>query len=193
MGAVSPDPVVDDSLERIVRETIVGPTLAALARRGAPFSGFLFAGLMLTPDGPRLLEYNVRLGDPEAQAILPRIGGADLLEVCRWAAGLRSEPPAPSFDPRPVCAVVVAADGYPEDPRRGDAITIDPGLDGPDRWFVHAGTRVMDGALVTAGGRVGAVVARADTPSAARAAAYDGVDLVTFAGKTYREDIGRPT
>jgi phosphoribosylamine--glycine ligase len=190
MGAVSPDPVVDDALERVVRETIVGPTLEELARSGIPFSGFLFAGLMLAADGPRLLEYNVRLGDPEAQAILPRVAGGDLLEVCRWVAGLRPNRPAVAFDPRPVCAVVVAADGYPEAPRRGDTIHIDPLLEGPDRWFDHAGTRLVEGTLTTAGGRVGAVVARADTAAAARSAAYEGVDLVTFAGKNFREDIG---
>jgi len=193
MGAVSPNPIVDAGLERAVAETIVGPTLQAMVRRGAPFTGFLYAGLMLTTAGPMLLEYNVRLGDPEAQAILPRLAKGEFLEVCRWVAGLRHDAPALRFDRRPTCAVVVAADGYPASPRRGDPITIDPGIEDADRWFLHAGTAIENGALVTAGGRVGAVVARGATARRARQHAYAGVDLVTFAGKTVRHDVGGET
>jgi phosphoribosylamine---glycine ligase len=190
MGAISPNPLIDDALELEVAESIVRPTLDALAARGTPFRGFLFAGLMLTADGPRLLEFNVRLGDPEAQAVLPRLADGAFLEVCRWVAGAVESPPDARADRRSVCAVVVAADGYPDKPRRGDPIVFDPDLETEDRWFIHAATRVDDGGLVTDGGRVGAVVARADGASGARHAAYEGVSLVRWEGMRYRTDIG---
>lgn len=190
MGAMSPNPIVDASLERVVADTIVAPTLAAIARRGAPFSGFLYAGLMLTGDGPRLLEFNVRLGDPEAQVILPRLESDAFVETCRWVAGLRTDPPTVGVDRRPTCGVVVASEGYPGTPRRGDPIAVDPTLATPDRWFIHAGTALDAGTLVTAGGRVGAVVARGRTANEARRRAYDGVALVSFPGMTIRTDIG---
>jgi phosphoribosylamine--glycine ligase len=190
MGAISPNPVIDPGLDGLVADMIVAPTLQALARRGAPFSGFLFAGVMLTGDGPRLLEYNVRLGDPEAQAVLPRLDAGELLEVCRWVARLRSDPPPLRIDRRATCAVVAASRGYPESPRTGELVAIDPMLETPDRWFIHSGTAFQDGALVTAGGRVGAVVAREATAAEARASAYRGVSLVTFPGMTFRRDIG---
>jgi phosphoribosylamine--glycine ligase len=190
MGAISPNPIVGATLEAEVADTIVVPTLTAMARNGTPFHGFLYAGVMLTDDGPMLLEYNVRLGDPEAQAIIPRLDPSALFEVCRWVAGLRRDPPDLRVDPRPTCVVVVAAEGYPEAPRRGDSITIDPAIETRNRWFIHAGTAIDDGGLVTAGGRVGAVVARGETGDAARRRAYEGVDLVTFPGMTYRTDIG---
>jgi phosphoribosylamine--glycine ligase len=187
---MSPNPIVDASLERVVADTIVAPTLAAIARRGAPFSGFLYAGLMLTGDGPRLLEFNVRLGDPEAQVILPRLESDAFVETCRWVAGLRTDPPTVGVDRRPTCGVVVASEGYPGTPRRGDPIAVDPTLATPDRWFIHAGTALDAGTLVTAGGRVGAVVARGRTANEARRRAYDGVALVSFPGMTIRTDIG---
>lgn len=190
MGAVSPNPLIDEDLQREVTEAIVRPTLAALEERGTPYSGFLFAGLMLTDDGPRLLEFNVRLGDPEAQAVLPRLDDGSFLDLCHWAVGAGLDPPDVVVDPRAVCAVVLATQGYPDEPRTGDAISMDPELETPDRWFVHAGTAVTDGALVAAGGRVGAVVARADSLAAARRAAYEGVSLVRWAGMTFRRDIG---
>jgi phosphoribosylamine---glycine ligase len=191
MGAVSPNPMVDASLVDEVTASIVLPTLEAMAARGSPYSGFLFAGLMLTDDGPRLLEYNVRLGDPEAQAILPRISGGGFVDVVAWAAGIGDEEaPIPVEDPRSVCAVVLAADGYPGPPRTGDPIEVDPGLEGADRWLIHAATRLDDGTLVTAGGRVGAVVGRAESLERARLLAYEGVGLVRWEGMTYRGDIG---
>lgn len=190
MGALSPSPIVDDALIETAVATMVRPTLEALDARGSPFAGFLFAGLMLTDDGPRLLEFNVRLGDPEAQAVLPRLGPGVFAQVCRWVAGLEDAPPIVEEDPRPVCAVVLASAGYPDDPRRGDAITVHPDLATPDRWLVHAGTRLAEGDLVTDGGRVAAVVARGDTAEGARSAAYEGVSLVRWEGMMYRTDIG---
>jgi phosphoribosylamine---glycine ligase len=190
MGAISPNPLIDEALELEIAESIIRPTLNALADRGTPFRGFLFAGLMLTDDGPRLLEFNVRLGDPEAQAVLPRLADGAFLEVCRWVAGAVESLPETVADPRAVCAVVLTADGYPEDPRRGDPIAFDSDLETADRWFIHAATRADDGVLVTDGGRVGAVVARADGAARARHAAYEGVSLVRWDGMTYRTDIG---
>jgi len=193
MGAVSPNPDIDSALEGRVRHEMVLPVLDHLAGKGMPYTGFLFVGLMLTGDGPRLLEFNVRLGDPEAQAILPRLPEGRFLEMCLWAAGEGERPvPAPD-DARPVCAVVLAAAGYPVDRRRGDPITIDDRLAGPDRWFIHAGTRSDEAGLVTAGGRVGAVVAQGATAEVARRHAYEGVSLVRWDGMIHRTDIGLPT
>ena len=171
MGSVSPNPLIDPGLEDEVTETIVRPTLGALEQRGTPYVGFLFAGLMLTDEGPRLLEFNVRLGDPEAQAILPRLGAGSFLDLCRWAAGIAPGPPPVPVEPGAVCAVVLAAAGYPDSPRKGDSIVLDPSLETADRWFVHAGTATADGLLVTNGGRVGAVLARAGSLGAARGTA----------------------
>jgi phosphoribosylamine---glycine ligase len=190
MGAISPNPLIDEALEREVAESIVRPTLAAMAARGTPFRGFLFSGLMLTEDGPRLLEFNVRLGDPEAQAVLPRLADGAFLDVCLWAAGDGADPPDVVADARSACAVVLAAAGYPDEPRRGDAITIDPALETDDRWFIHAATRSTDSGLVTDGGRVGSVVAVGASAGAARHAAYQGASLVRWEGMTYRTDIG---
>jgi phosphoribosylamine---glycine ligase len=190
MGAVSPNPDVDTRIDTPVREQFVLPVLERLAEDGTPFRGFLFSGMMLTEESPYLLEFNVRLGDPEAQVVLPRLPDGVFAEVCAWVAGLRADPPTFEFDRRHTCAVVLAAEGYPHDPRRGDPITISPGLESEDRWFIHAGTRLDDGTLLTDGGRVGAVVARAESQEAARSAAYEGVSHVQWAGMTHRSDIG---
>ena len=191
MGAVSPNPIVPPDLEEEARRRIVLPTLQRLAAAGTPFHGFLFTGLMLTASGPVLLEFNVRLGDPEAQVVLPRLSDGVFADLCAWVAGTRDTPPVVSGDAPPTCAVVLAAAGYPEAHRRGDPITLSAGLETADRWFIHAGTRRDGGTLLTNGGRVGAVVARGATPAAARNAAYSGVTHVQWEGMTYRSDIGR--
>lgn len=190
MGAVSPNPRVDPNVETAVRRDFVLPTLQQLAEQGTPFSGFLFSGLMLDDGQPYLLEFNVRLGDPEAQAILPRLPDGAFAEVCAWVAGLQQHPPVFEFDRRHTAAIVLSAAGYPESPRRGDPISISPELDTADRWFIHAGTRLDEGRLLTHGGRVGAIVARGDTLDAARAIAYDGVGHVQWEGMIHRNDIG---
>ncbi|MEX2322837.1 MAG: phosphoribosylamine--glycine ligase [Acidimicrobiia bacterium] len=190
MGAVSPNPDVDTRIDVPVRDQFVLPALERLTADGTPFKGFLFSGMMLTEESPYLLEFNVRLGDPEAQVVLPRLPDGVFTEVCAWVAGLRANPPTFEFDRRHTCAVVLAADGYPGAPRRGDPITLSPGLESEDRWFIHAGTRLDNGTLLTDGGRVGAVVARAESKEAARVAAYEGVSRVQWAGMTHRSDIG---
>ena len=190
MGAVSPNPVVPGALEGDVRESIVLPTLRRMQREGTPFRGFLFSGLMVTSEGPMLLEYNVRLGDPETQAILPRLPDGAFSEVCAWVSGLSDDRPRIVFDDRVTCAVIVATDGYPESPRIGDGVTLGDGLETADRWFIHAGTARDGQGLRTAGGRVGAVVARGDDLDDARRSAYAGVDLIQWPGMHYRSDVG---
>jgi phosphoribosylamine--glycine ligase len=190
MGAISPNPAISRALEAEVLGRIVSPTLAALESAGTPFRGVLFVGLMLTERGPQLLEFNVRLGDPEAQAILPRLAPGELRRLCVATARGALGGFTLNVDPNPTCAVVLTAAGYPEAPRRGDRIQLGTGLVTENRWFIHAGTRESDGALETNGGRVAAVVARGTTPAAARAQAYAGVDRVSFDGMHLRRDIG---
>lgn len=190
MGAVSPNPLIDSALQEAVRRGIVVPTLRALSQDGAAFRGFLFVGIMLTRRGPHLLEFNVRWGDPEAQAILPRLHPGELLRLCQAVATDSLQDFELGVDPRPTCAVVLAAAGYPGAPRKGDAIAVDTRLATTDRWLVHAGTQ-QDEQLVTAGGRVAAVVARGDTVEEARQSAYQGVEFVQFKGMQHRRDIGQ--
>jgi phosphoribosylamine--glycine ligase len=159
-----------------------------LARRGTPFHGVLYAGLMLTEDGPRVLEFNVRFGDPETQAVLPRLR-SDRLELARRATepgGLRGA--ELEWDPRAAVTVVLASRGYPTSSSSGDPIS---GLDRvpPEVEVTHAGTAERGGAIVTAGGRVLNVTALGADVRAARTAAYAAADVIEFDGKTYRRDI----
>jgi phosphoribosylamine--glycine ligase len=166
------------------------PVVDELARRGTPFSGVLYAGLMMTTAGPRVIEFNVRFGDPETQAILPRLDTdvLELLDACATPGGLADITPL-RWDPRAAVTVVLASAGYPESSCTGDVIE---GLDGvPDDVFVtHAGTaRRGDGAIVTAGGRVLSVTALGDDIAAARAAAYSATGGIAFDGVQLRRDI----
>jgi len=190
MGAISPNPDLDDTVVARVTEVLIAPVLDHLAGLGRPYRGFLYAGVMLTAAGPRLLEFNVRLGDPEAQGVLPRLPTGAFAALAESIARGRLDTSPIAFDPRPTTTVVMAAHGYPDHPRRGDPITIEPWVDGPDRWVDQAGTRAEDGRLVTAGGRVLAVVARGATPEAAGAAAYEGVSGIRWDGAHHRTDIG---
>lgn len=190
MGAVSPNPDLDPDLVTEATERIVLPVLRTLEAEGARYRGFLYAGLMLTAAGPRLVEFNVRLGDPEAQAVLPRLGAGDLLDLCRRVATGELAGYSPRIDPRPTCAVVVASAGYPGAARRGDPIAVDQGIEDVDRWIDHAGTARQGGELVTAGGRVAAVVARAASAAEARRRAYAGVAGIRWPGMVFRGDIG---
>ena len=193
MGAYSPLPDLDDAAVERILETVHRPLLAELARRGTPFRGFLYAGLMLTSDGPLLLECNVRLGDPEAQAILPRLAGPlgpTLLAAAR--GGLPASGPAhlPTV-PGATVAIVLAAKGYPGDPRRGDPID---GLDAArdlGALVFHAGTvQRPQGGWGTNGGRVLAVVGGGRDVPAARIQAERAADTVTWDGQQRRHDIG---
>jgi len=188
MGAYSPVAEVDAAFLERVRAEVHQPVLDELARRGTPFHGVLYAGLMLTADGPQVLEYNVRFGDPETQAVLPRLR-SDLLDLMVRAtrpgglAGAGLE-----WDPRAAVTVVLASGGYPESSSSGDEIS---GLDAvPDGIeLTHAGTAERAGAIVTAGGRVLNVTALGDDVPAARAAAYAAADMIAFDGRQLRRDI----
>jgi phosphoribosylamine--glycine ligase len=189
MGSYCPVPEVDAAMAERICADVHQPVVDELARRGTPFHGILYAGLMLTADGPRVLEFNTRFGDPETQAVLPRLR-TDLAELMLAAArpgGLGTIEQL-DWDPRQAVTVVLAAAGYPEAPRTGDAIH---GLDavGPGIEVTHAGTAERDGELVTAGGRVLSVTALGEGPAAARAAAYAAADAIQFDGKQARRDI----
>jgi phosphoribosylamine--glycine ligase len=191
MGAYAPAPVLTAELERRAMDEIVRPTAAALAAAGTPFSGVLYAGLMLTAAGPKLIEYNVRFGDPECEAIMPLVEGdfAELLNAV--ATGRLAE-----FDPlmlAPKCAmtVILAARGYPGTPVSGGAIRAIEAAEQVEGVTVfHAGTALTDRGLVAKGGRVLAVTAVADNFANARARAYRAVDQIDFADGFHRRDIG---
>ncbi len=191
MGSYSPVPAVDEALyERLVEE-YVRPTVAELARRGIDYRGVLYTGLMLTADGPRVLEFNCRFGDPETQALLPRLE-SDLLDLL-WAAACGETMPARAEWRRGAAVgVVMASRGYPASSSKGDVINgLDKvlGLDGVEVF--HAGTgRGADRRLVTAGGRVLTVTGLGDTFAEARARAYEGVAAINFQGEQHRSDIG---
>jgi phosphoribosylamine--glycine ligase len=188
MGAYSPVAEIDAAFLERVRAEVHQPVIDELARRGTPFHGVLYAGLMLTSEGPKVLEYNVRFGDPETQAVLPRLR-SDLLDLLLRATRLGGLAGAAlEWDPRAAVTVVLASGGYPASSSSGDEIT---GLDRvPDGIEVtHAGTAERDGAIVTAGGRVLNVTALGDGVSAARTAAYAAADVIEFDGRQLRRDI----
>jgi len=189
MGAVSPPRDATPALIDEVVRTILQPTVRELAARGTPFRGALYAGLMLTARGPRVLEFNCRLGDPEAQAILPRLRGDPLpLLLASAQGGLAGQ--QLSWDPRTAVAVVIAAAGYPGTPRTGDEVA---GLrevqQSDDLWILHAGTKVKDGKVMSAGGRLLSVVALAAGAAEARARAYQAAGRIRIEGAQMRRDI----
>ncbi|MEY4762499.1 MAG: hypothetical protein RLZZ200_2355 [Pseudomonadota bacterium] len=190
MGAYSPAPVVTPDVHARVMKTVIEPTVAGLAADGMPFVGFLYAGLMIDADGsPKVIEYNVRFGDPETQPILSRLR-SDLTLLCEAALAGRLDSVQADWDPRAALGVVIAAGGYPDDVRKGDAIS---GLDAaarlPGKVF-HAGTSLKDGQVVTSGGRVLCAVGLGDSVRAAQAQAYALVDAIGFTGLQARRDIG---
>ena len=192
MGAYSPLPDLDDAAIEAIVETVHLPLLAEMARRGTPFRGFLYAGLILTASGPRLLECNVRLGDPEAQVILPRVA-ADLAGLLHAAArgrlGDAGEPAVPTTDDATV-GIVLAAKGYPGDPRRGDPIEGLETAQGQGALVFHAGTVKRPGpGFGTNGGRVLTVVGRGSSLAAARDAAERAADAISWDGVQRRHDI----
>jgi phosphoribosylamine--glycine ligase len=189
MGSYSPVPEIDAARAQEISKTVHQPVLDELARRGIPFHGVLYAGLMMTAEGPKVLEFNVRFGDPETQAILPRLRSdlLELLEAATIPGGLDGA--ALEWSSQAAVTVVLASRGYPESSSSGDVIT---GLDRvPDDVFVtHAGTaRAADGSIVTAGGRVLSVTALGAGIAAARDAAYAAADMIQFPGKQLRRDI----
>ena len=191
MGAYSPAPVVTPEVERRIRVEIIEPTLRGMAEEGNPFTGFLYAGLMIDKTGaPKVIEFNVRFGDPETQPIMQRLR-SDFAGLIEAALDEKLDRAEAKWDPRPSLGVVIAAQGYPGKVKTGDVIS---GLDanfGRDVKVFHAGTQLdADGNVVTAGGRVLCVCALGDDLAQARDRAYAAVDRIHFDGAFFRRDIG---
>jgi phosphoribosylamine---glycine ligase len=199
MGAFSPSPLMNDALQTQIETTIVKPVLKGMAAEGHPFRGFLYCGLMLTPDGPKVIEFNVRFGDPEAQVVFPLLGPIAPLLSEASGTGSRelrtalsgSTIPAPGS--RVAVGVVLAAGGYPGDIRTGDAIhgLDDVARDCPDVQLFYAGVKQQGSDLVTSGGRVLTAMATASSYPIAIARAYEAVSKIRFDGMQCRRDIGR--
>jgi phosphoribosylamine---glycine ligase len=189
MGAYSPAPVLTPELEARAMQEIVEPTARAMAEAGMPFNGVLYAGLMLTADGPTLIEYNVRFGDPECEAIMPRIEG-DLAKLLHdVATGAAFE--APKLSDETTMTVIVAAKGYPGTPvKGGEILGLDAAEQVPGVAVFQAGTSTANGQLVANGGRVLAVTARGRSLGEARDRAYRAIDAIDFADGFHRRDIG---
>jgi phosphoribosylamine--glycine ligase len=190
MGAYSPAPVLTPELERRVLNEIVEPTVRALAERGTPYSGVLYAGLMLTAEGPKLIEYNARFGDPECQALMMRFDG-DLLElVCAVARGRLADAPPPAFREETALTVVMAAEGYPGTPARGGEISGLAAAQSAGEKVFQAGTALEKNKLVANGGRVLNVTALGSGIAEARDKAYAALAKIDFPTGFYRSDIG---
>ena len=190
MGAYSPAPVVTPEVhERIMRE-VIEPTVEGMADEGHPYTGFLYAGLMITPNGsPKVIEYNCRLGDPETQPILMRLQ-SDLVELCLAATKGQLDQRDSQWDDRAALGVVMAAGGYPDKYRKGDVIQGLDGLDSDACKVFHAGTSEQDGQIVTSGGRVLCATALGNTVAEAQASAYRAVKAIHWDNAYYRSDIG---
>ena len=193
MGAVSPCPHLEDKMLRRVEQEILFPTVHALREVKRPFSGVLYAGLMMNRGGPKVLEYNVRFGDPETQVLLPRMKG-DLFELMTLTAtGKLAEidDAQLAVDPRVAVTVVLAADQYPAGNRRGDTIE---GVEDAERLpgvtVFHSGTMMVANRAVSAGGRILTVTALGKTQADARRQAYEAIGRIHFDGMRYRTDIG---
>ena len=191
MGAFAPSPLITEHMSRRVCDEIVSPVLAGMDHEGHPYRGFLYVGLMLTADGPKVIEFNVRFGDPEAQVVLPMLD-----EDLGWLLGEAATGALPSrparFRREPHVGVVLAAGGYPDSPETGKAIDgLDAASNVPGAIVFHAGTAKRDGRLVTAGGRVLTVVGRSTTYRDAIDTAYAAASHIHFDGMQYRRDIGR--
>jgi phosphoribosylamine--glycine ligase len=188
MGSYSPVPALSPDQAAELVESVHRPVLRELAAHGAPFQGLLYAGLMLTDDGPRVLEFNCRFGDPETQAILPRLEG-DLLEALAAAAEGTLAGVELAAGPEAAVTVVLAASGYPDGPERGVPLAGIADAEATGALVFHAGTALRGGSLVSAGGRVLNVTGVGASVAAARERAYHAVDQIEFAGVQYRRDV----
>ena len=190
MGSYCPVPMVTQVLLEEIREKVFEPVVKAMAREGSPFQGILYAGLMLTSRGPQVLEFNVRLGDPEAQSILPLLKG-DLMELIQATLERRLHQVKPSWEPRSCACVVLASEGYPGKYDLGREISgLKEVADLQDTLVFHGGTKREPGRLVTWGGRVLDVVGLGDTLESAVERVYDAVAKIRFQGMHFRSDIG---
>lgn len=190
MGAYSPAPVVTTKLSAEILEKIFMPTVAALKRMGIVYKGVLYAGLMITKDGPKVIEYNCRFGDPETQVVLPRLK-TDFVNICMAVAQGKLSHLKIEWDERPAACVVMASEGYPGNYPKGKAIQgLEKAGQITDAYVYHAGTSLKDGQVVTSGGRVLCVTGLGKDIRAAIETAYKGVSEIRFDGGHYRKDIG---
>jgi phosphoribosylamine--glycine ligase len=189
MGAYSPAPVVTPALHARVMREIIQPTVQGMAQEGLPYTGFLYAGLMIDAEGnPKTLEFNCRMGDPETQPIMARLK-TDLVTVMEHAVNGTLDQIELDWDRRTALGVVIAAPGYPDAPVQGGVITGIP-AETPDSVCFHAGTRLEQKSLHTSGGRVLCMVGLGDNVRTAQKHAYAGVDQIRFDGMQFRRDIG---
>ena len=190
MGAYSPAPVVTADMHERIMQTVIIPTVEGMAADGLPYTGFLYAGVMIDNDGvPKVLEFNCRFGDPETQPIMMRLK-SDLVELCEAGVAGKLDSVTTEWDPRSSMGVVLAAGGYPFDYNKGDAISGLEGFGAEDLKVFHAGTKDIDGNVTTNGGRVLCVVGLGDSVTAAQARAYEGVKQISWDNVYYRDDIG---
>ena len=190
MGSYSPSAYLDDATRRFLIDRIVGPTITGLGKEDRPYRGVLYVGVMLTDDGPQVLEYNARFGDPETQVLVPRLDG-DWLPLLEAAADGTLEGITPRWKPEAAVCVVMASDGYPGSYPKGVPIEgVDDAQARPGVTVFHAGTTLTDGDLATAGGRVLGVTALGSDLAQARARAYDATSRIRWPGAHYRTDIG---
>ncbi|HEX19943.1 MAG TPA: phosphoribosylamine--glycine ligase [Acidiferrobacteraceae bacterium] len=190
MGAYSPAPVVTEEMHQRIMAEVIEPTVKGMAKDGFPYTGFLYAGLMIDKDGvPKVLEYNCRFGDPETQPVLLRLR-SDLIELVEAALDGKLDTVEAHWDPRPALGVVMAAGGYPEQYHKGDVITGSQQDHGQDIKVFHAGTASNNGDIVTNGGRVLCVTALGNDVTDARQRAYETVEKIRWKDAYYRTDIG---
>lgn len=191
MGTFSPSPFYTPEIQAICEEQIYQPTMDAMKAEGRDFVGILFVGLMMTEDGPKVLEYNARFGDPEAQVVLPRMKN-DIIDVIDACIDGKLDQITLEFEDNAAVCVVLASDGYPEHYEKGKAITFSEDFSRQDGYYVfHAGTKMEEGELVTSGGRVIGVTAKGKTLQQARENAYRATEWVSFENKYMRNDIGK--
>lgn len=191
MGTFSPSPYYDEDVQAFCEANVYQKTMDAMAAEGRSFTGIMFVGLMLTSDGPKVLEYNARFGDPEAQVVLPRMKN-DIIDVMEACIDGRLDEIELEFEDNAAVCVILASDGYPVKYEKGLPITGFEAFDGKDDYFCfHAGTKLTDGKIVTNGGRVLGITALGKDLSEARKKAYGAVDWISFDNKYYRHDIGK--
>ncbi|WP_444892693.1 phosphoribosylamine--glycine ligase [Microbulbifer sp. TRSA001] len=190
MGAYSPAPVVTDTIYQRIMQEVIEPTVKGLASEGTPYTGFLYAGLMIDSDGtPKVIEYNCRFGDPETQPIMIRLK-SDLVDLCMAALDKKLDTVTAEWDPRPALGVVLAAHGYPGSYRKGDAISGLDKADSDNAKVFHAGTALDGERVVTNGGRVLCATALGDTVAEAQENAYESARAIYWDGVFFRKDIG---
>lgn len=187
MGTIAPNPCYTEDVAKVCMDTIFIPTIRAMEKEGRPFKGCLFFGLMITPDGPKVIEYNCRFGDPETQVVLPLLD-SDLLEIMLSCTNGNLDPGKVKFKNAAACCVVMASNGYPEKYQSGFPITVDSEVDG---YLYYAGAKLKDNTVVTAGGRVIGVTAVAEDLPKAVKKAYGETEKVHFENAYKRSDIGR--